>query len=276
MLKIRLYALLGALGLAALLGVVSTIAWTTADAPVVDFSAARPFAQGHAVAITEAWLQGKATTLPVADGVDARFNEQASGGLQLTIRSVSPANWTRDTVQGRVVETQYVLVDAVEMDLVVALPFVFDRGTPVLAAYPTALPASTASPAAPLEYQEVPVIDSIPQPVRDRVASWGAAYGANDGAAMRDLADDLGATAAQYRGLGGLTLVSTPEIRVAVPTATGLVLRVRFTFKNKDGAGMVSDLDMLVTAPDSFTPRIVAWGPAGAGPSLQPYANRSI
>lgn len=277
-LKIRLYAVLGSLVAAALLGVFSTVAWLTADPPVVDFSSARPFAEGHALAITESWVAGRATTLPVAQGVDARFNETSGGGLRITVRSITPSNWVRDVVQGRVVETHYVLVDAAELDLLVAVPFLFDRGVPVLAAYPTLLPTGVTGAVAPLEYQEVQnTLDSIPQPVRERIAEWGAAYGANDGATMRDLADDTGASAAQYRGIGGLTLAMTPEIRVAVPTETGLVLRVRFTYSSTAGvAGLVTDLDVLITAPSTFAPRVVAWGPAGTGPALQPYQSRAF
>lgn len=276
-LTLRLYALLGTLVLAACLGVVSTIAWTTADPPVVDFAAARPLAQAHALSIAESWVSGTATSLPVADGVDARFNEQGDGGMNITVRSLSPFRWVRDTVQGRVVETQYVLVDAVESDLIVAVPFVFDKGTPVLAAYPSLSPAPIVAPTSPLEYQDVPALDSIPAPIRERVAEWGSAYGRNDGAELRDLADDRAATQAQYRGIGGLRLLSTPDIRTAIPTSTGLVLRVRFTYQGEGGgAGLSMDMDMLITAADSFTPRIVAWGPAGTGPSLRPYTNRSL
>lgn len=277
MLTIRLWGVLGAMLAAAVLGLFATFAWLTADPPVVDFSSARPFAEGHALAITEAWVNGRTTTLPVADGVDARFNEQAAGGLGLTVKSITPVNWTRDSVNGRVVETQFVLIDAVEADYVAALPFVFDRTVPVLAAYPSLLPVSLASRVEPLEYQSVPgLIEEIPQTVRERLNQWGTAYAAADGATMRDLADDTGATAEMYRGLGGLIQLSAPAVRAAVPTPTGLVVRVRFTFTRAgDSAGFVMDLDMLITAADSTKPRVVAWGAPGTGPSLQPYQNRA-
>lgn len=280
-LRLRLYALLGALLLAASLGVVSTIAWVTADPPVIDFSVARPYAEGHALAITESWLAGQQTSLPVADGIDARFGSQdqastSSPAPRLTIRSITAFNWTRDLVQGRLVETQYLLVDATETDLVVAVPFVFDKSTPVLAAYPSILPPALTSATPPLEYQDVPGLESVPEPVRERVAEWGAAYASNDGATLRDLADDTNATASQYRGVGGMTLVGTPQVKRAIPGTTGLLLQVRFTFQAAQGVPLVLEFDMLVLAAESFTPRIVAWGPVGSAPTLQAYSNRSF
>jgi hypothetical protein len=278
MLKIRLWALLGALLLAASFGVFSTVAWLTADPPVIDFSAARPYAQGHALAITESWINGRTTTLPVADGIDPKFNESASGGAHRTVKSISAFDWRRESVNGRLVETQYVLVDAVESDFVVVLPFVFDGPTPVLAAYPSIQPTRLVGPPPALEYQDVAaLLDQIPAPVRERLDQWGAAYATSDGSTLRDLADDTAATAEMYRGLGGFTLVASPEIRSAVQVSQGvIVVRARFIFLPQNApAGITSDFDLLVTASDTTKPRIVAWGAPGSGPALQPYQNRS-
>lgn len=278
MLKIRLWALLGALLLAAATGMFSTYAWLTAEPPVIDFSSARPYAQGHAVAIAEAWVNGRTTTLPVADGIDARFNEVSSGGIHRTVKSISVVDWKRESVNGRVVETQFVLVDAVEADFIVALPFVFDGATPVLAAYPSIQPSRFVGPPPALEYQDVAAkLEEIPTAVRERLEQWGRAYGASDGSALRDLADDTAATADMYRGLGSFTLAASPEIRTAVQVSPGvIVVRARFIFIPQDApAGFSSDFDLLITAADSTKPRIVAWGPPGSGPALQPYQNRS-
>lgn len=278
MLKIRLWALLSILLLAAGLGLFATFAWLTADPPVIDFSSARPYAQGHALAITEAWVNGRSTTLPVADGIDPGFNQVASGGAHRTVKSISAFDWRRESVNGRVVETQFVLVDSVEADFVVALPFVFDGPTPVLAAYPAIQPARYVAPPPALEYQDVAAkLDEIPSSVRERLDQWGRAYATSDGSALRDLADDTAATAEMYRGLGNFTLLSSPEIRSAVQVSPGvIVVRARFIFVPQGApAGLSSDFDLLITASDSTKPRIVAWGVPGSGPSLQPYQNRA-
>jgi hypothetical protein len=277
-LKIRLWLVLGLLGLSSLLGLFSTFAWITADPPVVDFSSARPFAEGQAVSIATSWASGKATSLPVAEGVDPRFNSELSGGLQLTIQSVAPVGWFRDTVNGRLVETQYVLIDAIEGDYVAYLSFVFQGPVPVLASYPAIQPSISPVATQALEYQEVPTrLEQAPAAVRERIEQWGKAYAANDGASLRDLADDTGATAEMYRGLGGLTLVTSPDLRAVVQTPSGLVIRARFSFARAAGsAGFVMDMDLLITAQDSTKPRIVAWGPSGTGPALRPYQNRVL
>jgi hypothetical protein len=280
-LRIRLWLVLGTLLLTASIGLFSALAWILDEPPTVDFSDARPLAEGHALAIADAWLNGRATSLPVAEGVDPQFNESASGGLYVTIKSISPLRWTRSLVTGRTLETQYILVDGLEGDFVVALPFVFtssgaDR-VPVLAAYPTLLPPDPSLPAEALEYQDVELLSDDPAPseVQTRLEQWGKAYAANDGATLRDLADDTGALAEQYQGLGNMTLVGPPSVRAVVTTSKGLVLRVRFALL-PDGApsGLTMDLDVLVTEQNSTKPRIVAWGPPGSGPALRVFQNR--
>ena len=168
-----------------------------------------------------------------------------------------------------------------EGDFVVALPFVFVGSgpslVPVLASYPSIEPVYGSPAVEPLEYQNVEVGSDITTPaeVSIRLEQWAKAYAANDGATLRDLADDTSATADQYQGLGGMTIQAPPVVRAAVPTTSGLVLRVRFSLVPSGApAGFSMDLDMLVTEPDSTKPRIVAWGPPGSGPQLRSLQNR--
>lgn len=284
-LRLRLWLVLGALLASAALGLFSAMAWILDDPAPVDFTQARPRAQGHAVAIAEAWLAGRATSLPVAQGIDPTFNESSGGGAYVTVLSITPVRWTRSNVVGIEVETHYLLVDGKEADFVAVLPFRFvaasaNRGypaTPVLAAYPSLLPADPSTVTEALEYQNVELAadGGPPAEVQVRLEQWGQAYAANDGATMRDLADDTAARPESYQGLGGMALYGPPEVRATVSTNDGLVLRVRFGFIPAGApSGFSMDLDMLVTAPDSTKPRIVAWGPPGSGPNLRPYGNR--
>lgn len=282
-LRIRLWIVLGLLGLCSTLGLASTLAWVLDEPPVVDFTLSRPRAQGHALAIANSWLSGRATSLPVASGIDPGFNEQISGGLYENVRSLSPMRWTRTTVTGADVETHYILVDGTVRDFIVVVPFVFvspspgKPAVPVLAAYPSLLPADPVVSVDPLEYQNVELLDEDGPSfeVRERLEQWGRAYAVSDGASLRDLADDTVAVPEQYQGLGGMTLIAAPEVRATVDTVNGLVLRVRFLFvPDSAPAGFTMDLDLLVTAADSTKPRIVAWGPPGSGPSLEAYSNR--
>jgi len=284
-LRLRLWLVLGMLLASALLGLFSAVAWIVDEPAPVDFSQARPRAQGHAVAIAEAWLAGRATSLPVAQGIDPTFNELSAGGAYVSVLSITPVRWTRSSVVGVEVETHYLLVDGKEADFVAVLPFRFVAASanraypsvPVLAAYPSLLPADPTTVAEALEYQnvELAVDGGPPAEVQVRLEQWGQAYAANDGASLRDLADDTAARPEAYQGLGGMSLYGPPEVRATVATDDGLVLRVRFGFIPSGApAGFSMDLDMLVTAADSTKPRIVAWGPPGSGPSLRPYGNR--
>lgn len=284
-LRLRLWLVLGMLLVSALLGLFSAVAWILDEPAPVDFSQARPRAQGHALAIAEAWLAGRATSLPVAQGIDPTFNELSAGGAYVSVLSITPVRWTRSSVVGVEVETHYLLVDGKEADYVAVLPFRFTVASanraypsvPVLAAYPSLLPADPTTVAEALEYQnvELAVDGGPPAEVQVRLEQWGQAYAANDGASLRDLADDTAARPEAYQGLGGMSLYGPPEVRATVATDSGLVLRVRFGFIPAGAsAGFSMDLDMLITAPDSTKPRIVSWGPPGSGPSLRPYGNR--
>jgi hypothetical protein len=278
MLQIRLYAMLALLGLAALLGVFSSFAWLTADAPVVDFSGTRPYAEGQALVVADAWVNGRTLSLPVAEGIDARFGSNSQGGVKFTVNSISSAGWSRDYVESRLIETQYVLVDANELDMMLAIPFSVETGVPVLVAYPSISPTKLASQLPALEYQEVPgALETIPTPVRERVVQWASAYAAGSGTDLRNLANDVNASGDQYRGIGALTVLTPPELKVAIQTGTGLVIRVRMNL-GLPGApsGFMTDLDVLVIAETTQTPYVVAWGQAGSGPSLVPYQNRGM
>lgn len=284
-LRIRLWLVLGGLLASASLGLFSALAWFTADPVSVDFTQARPLAQGHAVAIAEAWLAGRATSLPVAEGIDGTFNSSSGGGVNIDVLSITPMRWTRSNVAGIEVETHYLLVDGSAVDFVVVLPFRFVTAsssstypaTPVLAAYPSLLPPDPIALTQAIEYQNVELLveGGPPAEVVSRLLQWGQAYATNNGSTMRDLADDTAANPVSYQGLGGMSLYAPPDVRATVATDNGLVLRVRFGFV-PDGAqsGFSMDLDMLVTAADSTKPRIVAWGPPGSGPNLRPYGNR--
>jgi hypothetical protein len=259
-----------------MLGLFSSFAWLTADAPVVDFSSTRPYAEGQALVVADAWLNGRQLSLPVAEGIDARFGSNAQGGVKFTVNSVSSAGWSRDYVESRLIETQYVLVDANELDMMLSIPFSVETGVPVLVAYPSIAPTKLASQVPALEYQEVPgALETIPTPVRERVNLWAAAYASGNGTDLRNLANDVNASGDQYRGIGALTVLTPPELKVAIQTGTGLVIRVRLNLGLPGApAGFITDLDVLVIAESTQTPYVVAWGQAGSGPSLLPYQNR--
>jgi hypothetical protein len=276
-LRLRLIAVLGSLLLAALAGLFSAIAWLTAEPPTVDFSAVRPRAEAQATAIAAAWVDGRPTELAVADGVSNTFAASQGGGLNLEVLSMSHSGWRRDTVSGRLVETHSFVVETGSGMYRLAVPFVFEGNAPVLAAYPSLLPyVPPTGSVDPLEYSNAESrVRDVPTPVRDRIREWTVAYGEDNGRALRDIADDRSARPEQYRGLGGMTSVSEPEVRVAVSTTKGLVLRVRLAYLTTGAPGPITmDFDLLVTGEGTQAPRVVAWGPAGTGPSLERYQNR--
>lgn len=281
-LQIRLFAVLGSLLLAAMLGLFSFFAWVSNDVPPPNLSGA--FAQAGAVAevVAADFLAGRDTIAPVAAGLDASFSLGSAGVSRaaLPVRSRSELSWRRVVVLDRLMEYHdYLVTTTAGASFVLTVAMELGPRGAVLAAYPTLQPAVYAASGSTkaLDYtEEKSKLDGVPAPVAERVGKFAAAWAANDAAVLRDLTGDAGAQPGEYVGLGGFETAGGPQIVSAVPRGDALVLRVRLvlTAPSANGFSMSNDLDLLVLNPNSTIPLIVAWGPAGTGPTLTPNNNR--
>lgn len=128
-------------------------------------------------------------------------------------------------------------------------------------------------------------------PLRTSVATWASVYAGTDPVALRQVVGDPEPGHA-YLPLAGANLAGAQVLAVAVspldasergaPPAT-VMAKVALTLtwpgqSTTDQEGRPLDLtpiliDVLVTGADTASPRVVAWGDAGSGPSLEPYGN---
>jgi hypothetical protein len=278
-LRLRLYVVLGSLLAAAAAGVFAFMSWVSYLPPEPDLSSAVPKVSAIALTAAEDYLAGRPARFPVADGIDPDFRPDDVDPMPFPYLSLAQGSWRRELVTGRLVETHSFLVVTAERAYTLTVAVALDGSVATLAAYPTLTPAlvNPGKPAPALEYQGVDsLVESIPTPVSDVLAEWAAAYAADDVQALQVIVGDRTAQAGAYRGLGGFTLATQPVIRSAVATVDGYVVRVRLVLSatSADGVQMSTDIDVLVQQPNTTLPKVVAWGPAGTGPSLTKYQNR--
>lgn len=294
-LKIKLYLVLGALGLAALLGplgfalAASKSGSTGPVTATVDYSAS-----GYARIVAEDYLSGRETSVPVADGVDPAF----AGAVSAEERE--PLPWSGLTLvsseaaedvasqQSYEVSKFVFMLDGKPMKLDVTMLQTPDG--PVLGALPSFRTADLSHQKYDgVDYEGSVNFKSGP-PANAEVAvavkKWLEAYASSDGARLKELVGDPRAEAT-YTGLGGFEVVGEPEIRFhvlespdAVRTVAGVAptapmyVRVRALLRSTSANeySVSSDFELLLFATDVAQPKVVAWGAPGTAP-LVPFSN---
>jgi hypothetical protein len=132
---------------------------------------------------------------------------------------------------------------------------------------------------------------TIPTPVTAVISQWAADFTSNSPTAQSDLQANVVADAAaspgDYVGVSGLVPVTSQDaLTVIGGTQQSIVLgkssypddiihvSLLLTPLSAKGYTVSSDYDLLVLDPQTTTPHVVAWGPAGSGPTLSVYQNR--
>lgn len=287
-LKLKLYAVVGSLLFAAVCGIIALfVALGSNTAPDVDPTTAQPRAGSLAETAARDFLAGRATRVPTASGVDASFGRDVADSefvpVRLEVLSFARARWELVTLGAQTAEvhTFDVTVSEVDQPLVVTVvALVGDRGA-VLAAQPSIGPRIWERfDVAGFDYRGVEGASTaaLPEPVGAAIARWAQAYGANDGAELQAVVDDPAGTVDSYVGIGGLD-AAPGDITVVshLPLDGGLLVRVRVLFSatSANGFSASNDFDLLITQAATTTPKVVAWGPPGSGPTLTPYQNRA-
>ena len=288
-LKIRLWLVLGTLLACAALGLFSGLAWISGSTGTSS-APAQPAATGFATTIAGDYVAGRTTVLPVAAGLSQNLGltrvAGASGpALDVTMLAPEGVTFTMPaTTGGRYLETHHYLVETtgtppVLYNLAVVVDITHPQ--PVLAAYPTLSPKSFTGSAAALDYGGGPSTQwatALPASVTTAVNQWATAFIKNDQAGLQQLVGDPSAAVGAFRGLRGMTPASaTPATVVGGYTgslgADVLHVSLAMTPSGANGITMSSDYDLLVNSPGTTTPKVVAWGPPGSGPTLVAYQN---
>jgi hypothetical protein len=321
-LKIRLYAIIGVLLLAAACGIFSAIAWAGHEVPIVTGSP-EPHALGLATTVANDFFNG--TTLsypdPTASGVSPALGHPARAS-RLPVTSITFdyfATGPNPTyIDGDFLETYYFDVTAPSGDYQLAVPMDVTSSGSTLAAYPALLPLVNAGPsyssgpagayslysAAPaaqavaIDYSTdtnpigcATCTSTIPTPVSSVIAQWAADFTSNTSQAQSDLqanvVADASASPGDYVGVSGLVSVTSQNdlsiiggtqqtITLGKNSYTDDIIHVSLVLTPLSAKGFTvsSDYDVLVLDPQTTTPHVVAWGPAGSGPTLSVYQNR--
>jgi hypothetical protein len=290
-LNVRIWAVLGALMLAAITGPVALImaGGDSGVAPVTTYRV-DPVARLATQAAVD-FLAGRPTSVTAAEGVDVAFGAQRS---QVEIGAAAVRSPLAEVAETAVVDRQrlsylgrsyeVVTIIAVGRDgsrWTVAVPVYIDG--PALAAGVTLLPSDVGGVlrAPALNYVEDERRTGTSESVRALVTAWATAYAAGDEVALKQIAGDP--QPGRYRGLGGFSVNLTPVIVSAV-TVTGdggspvQILRVAVWMRPVAALSaqpIAVEFDLLVEQPGTDVPKVVAWGPAGSAPSLVRYGNRT-
>lgn len=239
------------------------------------------------------FIEGRATSMPVAKGVPQDLGFSSSNNAPLEGATLVFDRFSTGTVgASRVTLTRFRVVTAEQRVMNLTISTTTDsRGRLVVAALPGLTPALFATTdelaqPAPNKDTNPTVTTEIPRPVREVAESWARAYAANDSSQLRVLVGGGSSAPSEgnYFGLGGFVSDRDPRISWAVPgPGDQAFMRVELQLSEigEDEQGVNGftpsvELDLLVADWSTNSPRIVAWGPPGSGPTLEPYENNSI
>lgn len=229
------------------------------------------------------YMSGRVPSIPAAINVNAFAAREstnntgvASAPTPVPVLSISSLSAETINIKDRSIEVHEFLVrtDAGLLEVSVTI---LDADGPVLAALPSIKPADVGVPPEDAAFSWDAVFGQavLDQDIAiEQVAKWADAYGADDADALYRLTNDP--ENHLYRGIGGLQSADQPVIKSAATfNKTQVLLTVTVTLRSTRNAALVlkSDYDLLLDDLDRAVPSIVAWGPAGTGPTLVPFSN---
>ena len=275
-LKIRLALVLGGLSMSALLGLVSTLAWLTNNPPVQDVASMQPKGKGLAEIVAESWLGGRPVLVPVLKDVALPESKVPMVYSDLTWEGYV----SRTLPSGVVYELHRMLV---------LFPFTLDNGEksnrvmrvyvtialgadgkPYLATMPSLAAVDMRDGQGRVDYTDLSPKD-LPSSAIEQIDAWATAWSEDDRDQLKLLTGDI-TSGIEYTGLGGFSsegsqvIAGLPAGETIYGTDTYLV-RVRISLTAGGANQYITETDMDLTMIDTTTglPRIVGWGPAGAG-----------
>lgn len=284
MVKIKVFAILGAGALSALFGLLGFLAWVFFSPEIPDPESFRPRSAAQAEIVARDFLAGRPTAIPVAEGLDPAFLAYAAriderGPIRHQGLTLVTTERDSVTINERTTnfEKHTFLTASGDRLIEVHVTMLLGDDGPVLAAHPSLLlPELPQAALSPLDYSNA--ANDVGREVPAVVRRWSRAFLADDASELRTIAGDQ-TTEGRYVGLGGFSLHEDREASLLTAVTVGeerdaQLVRVRMLLaENRDNGGVVGvEYDLLVN--DAFTslPKVVAWAPAGT-PTLQPFTN---
>ncbi|WP_028245399.1 hypothetical protein [Pseudoclavibacter soli] len=154
---------------------------------------------------------------------------------------------------------------------------------------PTALPVAPSSTGWSNDGAWMNVIDvTAGESVDEAVSNWAKAYTSGDSATLR-LAVGDGDASHTYMALSGVDAVKATIVRSGYvaetdgktvtnkqenPSTIIAQLKLQITWSGQDAKeveskGVTQSMDVLITGADTASPKVVAWGAVGTGPTLK-------
>ncbi|MGH9066579.1 MAG: hypothetical protein ACRD0J_03525 [Acidimicrobiales bacterium] len=284
----RTLLIVGLLVVAILVGLLGLAVAGSTRSKLAKASALRPNFEGFAAQAASAWLAGRPTVLPVAQGLKSDLGRVVPSNANGPIAPAPPAfdvysldftNATYGAGSTKTVKRTWVVdhftATTSAGTFKVNVTVIDTPSGPVLGAYPSLAPLTVAngSNVPALDYQTLYKTVQPPQSVQAQVAAWAKAYVSNDQAELYTLTGDP--ASATFAGIGGWKLAGTPQVVSYVVGKTTALARVQVTMSmvSKPAVSATSGYDLLIGNLGNALPNIWAWGPAGSGLSLGRYAN---
>lgn len=273
-LKTRLWLVLGLLVVAALCGPAALVLAAAQPPPAAPRVNVPDFGlQAQAQQVAAAYLAGRPSPLPVAEGVSPTFGRSAEDTSKAPASPPVFSGYFAASDGQRTWQTFQFVTRIADRSYKVEVSLLSEQFGPVLAALPALTPV-TAAQTESAEALVFPGADeaSVQQPVTDeRIQEWAAAYAQGDAAALTRLVGDPD-TSAVYVGLGGFVATEVKVLKVftlANTPADQALAQVQVTFALPDGSFETdAAFDLLIVRPQTATPLIGAWGPQGTAPYL--------
>lgn len=296
-LKIRLILVFVLIGLAAFMGVVSTIAWFTNKPVTPDISVLQAQARAGAEEVAYAWLNGMKVPIGTSGNITAEslsalapLPEEPAPGTEapaapavaqvrnFPYTSLSWDGFERDAlVDATDFEIHHFLVtspavDSTGVDVTLtyrlSVTMLLTDAEPVLGAAP-ALEAYTSNDAAyKFDYSPLPGKTEPSPEVQTVLTEWATAFATNNSTQLGLIVADP--NKGTYQGIPGFTSGKLQVVHAISAGAEGevvdkLIVRARVSLVSANGFTSEAEYDLLVIGANTGSPNVVAWGPAGTG-----------
>jgi hypothetical protein len=269
-LKVKVWTVLGLLIVCSLAGLFSFFAWmgNSGKGSAVSTSGT-PRASAFATSVASDWLAGRPYSVPTASGLEISTNQKSE-----PLPGVAQLTWTgfvASEENGRLLETNYFAVPG-SPPRRLAITVELTGNGPLLVAAPALEPVRAATSGGDAFDRRSQTQLQATGDLTRVVTDWAVAYTSNDRQRLKELTGDPDPNRT-YSGLGGMTATNVQVLSlVEGPVENTAIARVQLRLVEK-GFTMPAEYDLLVSQWGTATPKVLAWGAAGAGPTLTIYLN---
>jgi len=280
LLQVKLWLVLGLLAVLVIMGPLAMVIALTNKAPAPATPPAVPPGPTYTSALAQVaaveYLTGIPYTIPLATGIDPNHgaaNNSAGNPISLGATGLVFAGNVTNQIGGVSFQIDHFLFTQNSNLYHLDVTMINTPSGGVLGAQPALFPADNApsNSTPPLNYAQSPNAVSPPANLQTQVNTWATAYATDNSTELAQLANHPG----NYIGLGGYSVVGTPQIISTITYGSDYIVRVSVLLSSLSAQGYQAQTEFdLLVYPGSGLPLIVAWGPPGALP-LIPYSNQA-